>query len=269
MSDGIQEAFGLRRRPFDKDVPISELWLDDSRTDAIDRLVDAAHGRQHVLLIGESGTGKNCALRALNDRLPPTHFRVWYLAHNVLGRRDFYRQMCEILRIEAKLMPASMFSAIQRELSSLVSERVHPVVILDEAQLMPDGTLTALHLLANFEWDSQPLVTFVLVGLPELAERLKLGLHRSLLTRIAHRIELGPATAQETVHYVRKRISDAGGKADLFAADALVVLHEATGGVLRSVDIVATEALRLAARQQLKVIDRSTVRKALQNTPLV
>ena len=155
MRDGVQEAFGLKRRPFDKDVDAADLWLDGPRGEAVDRLVDAAHARQHVLLIGESGTGKNCALRSLNARLPPTHFRTSYLAHSVLGRRDFYRQMCGVLGLQTKLMPATMFEAIQTHLGTLSAERVHPVVVLDEAQLMPDSSLTALHLLANFEWDSQ------------------------------------------------------------------------------------------------------------------
>lgn len=269
MSDGVQEMFGLHRRPFDKDLDAGQLWLDPGRADAIDRLVDAASARQHALVIGESGVGKNCVLRALRERLSPVHFRPHYLAHNSLGPRDFYRQICSVLGIQCKLMPVALFEAIQRDLSALAADRVHPVLVIDEAQLMPDRTLSALHVLSNFEWDSQPVFTFVLVGLPELADRLRLSLYRSLLTRIAHRIEIVPATAEETAAYVRKRLVDAGAKSDIFAPDALVVLHEATGGVLRSIDVVADQTLRLAVRQQVRIVDRGLVRKALALTPLV
>lgn len=109
--------------------------------------------------------------------------------------------------------------------------RVHPVLVLDEAQLMPDSTLGHLHVMMNFAWDSEPLLSVVLVGLPELHDRLKLGIHRSLLTRLTTCIEVPPARAEQTVAYVRKRLADAGAKGELFAPDALTVLHELTGGV--------------------------------------
>jgi type II secretory pathway predicted ATPase ExeA len=142
------------------------------------------------------------------------------------------------------------------------------VLILDEAHLMPDSSLGTLHVLANFEWDAEPVVSLVLIGLPELAERLKLGVHRSMLTRIGHKIEIAPATPEDTVRYVSARLHDAGAKSDLFAPDALVVLHELTGGVLRSIDVLADATLRVAAHRKLKIIDRNAVRTAYPHTPL-
>jgi type II secretory pathway predicted ATPase ExeA len=268
MSDGIQEFFGLRRRPFDKDVPDEALWLDDTRRDAIDRLADAVTARQHAVVLGEPGVGKNCVVRGLRGRLSPVHFRLTYVAHVSLGKRDFYKQICMALGIECKLMPASLYAAIQKNLESLAKERVHPVLVLDEAHLMPDSSLGTLHILANFEWDAEPVVSIVLVGLPELAERLELGVHRSLLTRIGHKVEIAPATPEDTSKYVRARLDNAGAKADLFAPDALVVLHELTGGVLRSVDVLADATLRVAAHRKLRVIDRGVVRAAFPLTPL-
>lgn len=268
MSDATHDFFGLRRRPFDKDVPAEALWLDDTRKDAVDRLVDAVTARQHALVLGEPGVGKNCVLRGLRARLSPVHFRLTYVAHVSLGKRDFYKQICLALGIECKLMPATLYAAIQENLAALAKERVHPVLVLDEAHLMPDSSLGTLHVLANFEWDSEPVLSLVLVGLPELAERLKLSVHRSLLTRIGHKVDIAPATPENTAQYVRSRLSDAGAKADLFAPDALVVLHELTGGVLRSVDVLAEATLRVAAHRKAKIVDRSAVRAAFPLTPL-
>lgn len=268
MNDNTLEFFQLRRRPFDKDVPNEALWLDPDRSDAIDRLVGAVTARQHALVVGEPGVGKNCVIRALKARLSPMHYRTTYVAHVALGRRDFYKQICLSLGIECKLMPATLYAAIQQNFVNIARERIHPVLVLDEAHLIPDSSLSTLHVLANFSWDADPVVSIVLVGLPELAERLKLGIHRSLLTRIPHKIEIVPATPEQTALYVNKRVEDAGGKLDLFAPDALLVLHEFTGGVLRSVDVLAEAALRVAAHQKKKLVDRSVVRSAFQLTPL-
>lgn len=268
MSDTIQDFFSLRRRPFDKDVPDEALWINEGRQDAIDRLVEAVTNRQHAVVLGEPGVGKNCVVRGLRARLSPVHFRLTYVAHVALAKRDFYRQLCFALGIEAKMLAASMYTAIQRNIASIAAERAHPVLVLDEAHLMPDSSLATLHVLANFEWDAEPLISLVLIGLPELNERLKLGVHRSLLTRIGHRIEITPATPDDTAAYVRQRLTNAGARNEVFAADALVVLHELTGGVFRSVDILADASMRVAAHRKMKLIDRSLVRSAFPHTPL-
>ena len=268
MSDGIQEFFGLHRRPFDKDLPDEALWLDTGRAEAVDRLTDAVTARQHALVLGEPGVGKNCVLRALKARLSPVHYRLTYIAQTGLGKRDFYRQICQTLDLGCKLMPASMYAAIQQSLAALAADRVHPVLVLDEAHLLPDDTLGTLHVLANFAWDAVPILSLVLVGLPELGDRLKLGVHRSLLTRMGTRVTLAPTTPEQTAIYVKRRLDDAGAKQDLFAPDALTVLHELSGGVLRSLDVLADHSLRLAAQQRCKLVDRAIVRRAIQLTPL-
>lgn len=269
MSDILLSAFNLRRAPFGKDVPVDALWIDEDRRDAVDRLIAAVTRRESVLVKGEPGVGKNCVLRAMREALSPVHFRPVYVANVTLGRRDFYRQVSHALGIEPKGTPAALFEAIQRDVETLHREhRVHPVLVLDEAQLMPDSTLGHLHVMMNFVWDSEPLLSVVLVGLPELHDRLRLGIHRSLLTRLTTCIEVPPARPEQTAAYVRKRLTDAGAIGELFAPDALVVLHESTGGMLRSVDVLAEAALRLAAQKDARIVDRALVRKALQLTPL-
>jgi hypothetical protein len=67
---------------------------------------------------------------------------------------------------------------------------------------------------------------------------------------------------------VTKRLEDAGARQSLFAPDALVVVHELTGGVLRSIDVLADASLRVAAHRKKKLIDRGLVRDAFKLTPL-
>lgn len=269
MSDRVQEHFKLSRAPFGKDVPAELMWMDGGREEALSRLTTTTTHRQHSLVLGESGIGKTCVVRALEDGLSPVQYRLSYVAHVTLAPRDFYRQLCYALGIEPKATPASMFESIQRECVNSASEhRAHAVVVLDEAHLMPDSTLGHLHLLANFRRDSEPLLSLVLVGLPELHDRLRLGLHRSMLTRIHTKIELAPGDPETTTAYVRKRMTDAGARAELFTADGLSTLHELTGGLLRSVDVLALAVLRLAAASGARLVDREIVRKALHHTPL-
>lgn len=269
MSDRLQEVFGLHHRPFDKDLAPEGMWIDPDRQAAIERLVDTVQAHHHALVLGESGTGKTVVLRALRAKLSPVHYHLVYLSNVTLGRRDFYRQICSGLGIASKGTPAGMFEAVQQNLQSLGTEhRRHPVMFFDEAQLMQNDMLGHLHVLANFDWDSRPLLSLILVGLPELGDRLKLGIHRSLLTRIATRVELRPVSPDHTIAYVRQRLKEAGGKAELFSSDGYALLHQVTGGLLRSVDIVAEAALRLAAQQDIRIVDRALVQRAFQGTPL-
>lgn len=269
MSDRVQEAFNLMQPPFGKGVDRDLLWMDGGRQKALDWLIATVRQRQHALVLGEPGVGKTCVTHVLKEDLSPAHFRVEYLAHVTLGRRDFYRQLCSVLGTGPKGTPAAMFEAIQRECLTYSAEhRIHTVVVLDEVHLMPDATLSHLHLLANFTWDSEPLLSMVLVGLPELLDRLRLGIHRSLLTRIHTKVELAPGSPELTAAYVRKRLADAGARTELFTGDGLAMLHELTGGLLRSIDILALAALRLAAEEDKPLIDRALVRRALTHTPL-
>lgn len=269
MSDSVQEAFDLVLPPFDKELESELMWLEGGRQSGIDRLVETVVHHQHALVTGESGAGKTCVMRALRDALSPNDFRLVYLAHVTLGSRDFFRQLCYALNIEPKATPAAMFEGIQREcIAHSADQRMHSVVVFDELHLMPESTLRHLHLLTNFEWDQKPLLSMVFVGLPELHNRLKLGIHRSLLTRIHTHVELSPTSPELTCAYVRKRLADAGAKNEIFTNDGLAQLHEFCGGLLRSIDVLALAAMRLAAREDTALIDRDIVRRALAHTPL-
>ena len=249
------EVFGLSEPPFSKDIADDDLWMPSSKKLLVDELVEAVQNHEHGLLVGEPGGGKTCALRALRSRLPEAGFRLTYCHNATLGRRDFYRQLCVALGLSPKATAAAVFHTISTHVEQLGREAVHPVLLLDEAHLLRQDVLDHLHVLANYQWDQQPLLSIILVGLPELWDSLSLRKNRSLWSRIHHRIAIPPPSLGDTNEYVDYRIRGAGAKTMPFTSDALTTLHEATGGQLRDIDRVATKALRAASRRKLAKVD--------------
>lgn len=115
----------------------------------------------------------------------------------------------------------------------------------------------------NYQWDSRALLSLILVGLPELEARLARRHNRSLYSRLHTRLRIEPLTPEDTAEYLRVRLAHAGCERELFASDALAMLHEAASGALRDVDRLATAALREAARRKKKLVERNAVARVL------
>jgi general secretion pathway protein A len=205
MGPTYLSAFGLREHPFSKEIPDGDLWLPPSKQGVVDALLEALDERASVVLCGEPGVGKTCVLRALRRHIPTAGFRLTYCHNATLGRRDFYRQLCLALGLSPSATAAAVFYAVSTHVEDLAKERVHPVFLLDEAHLLHQDTLDHLHILLNYQWDSRALLSLVLVGLPELQDRLSLRRNRSLCSRIHHRLAVGPLTPDDTGEYVRLR----------------------------------------------------------------
>ena len=254
--------FGLSSAPFTKEIDDADLWLPASKTAIVDQLVEALSARQSVLLTGEPGVGKTCVLRALRRRLPEAGFRLTYCHNATLGRRDFYRHICLALGLSPKATAAAVFYEITRHVEDLGTERRHPVFLLDEAHLLHQDVLDHLHILCNYHWDSRALLSLLLVGLPELKERLSRRHQRSLYSRIQHRLHLDSTSPDDTADYLRHRLRLVGGDRDIFTEDAVAMLHEAADG-LRDLDRLAEAALRDAWRRKRKLVERDAVMRVV------
>jgi type II secretory pathway predicted ATPase ExeA len=259
MSDIAVAHFGFTQPPFSKEIPDADLWLPSSKQAIVDDLVESVEARHSVLLTGEPGVGKTCVLRAVRQRLPKERFRLTYCHNATLGRRDFYRQICQALGLSPKATAAGVFHAVSSQVQEFSAGRVHPVFLLDEAHMLHPDVLAHLHILLNYEWDSRALLSVVLVGLPELEDRLALSAHKSLLSRLHSRLRILPISPKDTGEYLRYRLARAGCDRDIFPQDCIAQLHEATGGAHRDLDRLAALALRDAARRKRKLVESDVV----------
>jgi len=252
------DYFELRHAPFSKAVTDEALWLRPASVEVVDELVEAVSERATgAVMVADSGMGKTCVMRAMRHALSDQPVRLTYCHNATLGRRDFYRHICRGLGLNPKATAAAVFNAIGDYVTELSCEQLHPVFVIDEAHLLHQDVLDHLHILVNYEWDSRPLVTLILAGLPELWDRLLLRRNRSLWTRLHTRLRLPDPEPKDTVQYVRHRLALAGVDRELFDSEALALLHEGSGGRLRDIDRLATGALKAAARGKHRVVDRA------------
>jgi general secretion pathway protein A len=265
MTPAYLAYFALDHAPFSKEVADTDLWMPPSKEALVHELCEALHDRASVILTGDPGAGKTCVLRALRQRLPQTGFRLTYCHNATLGRRDFYRQLCLALGLAPSAAAAALFFAVSSHVEDLGRESIHPVFLLDEAHLLHQDMLDHLHILLNYQWDSKALLSLVLVGLPEISDRLVLRRNRSLYSRIHTRLAITPLTPEDTVDYVRSRLKQSGCDRELFTADALAMLHEAAAGSLRDTDRLATAALRDAARRKRKLVERDSITRVVDS----
>lgn len=247
LSPGIsmyEEFFGLREKPFNKTPDPRFLYHSPKHAEALARLSHAVEEQDIVLLTGEIGAGKTTLSRALIDSLDESYHPLLIINPRLSPSQFLHTVALRLGMNEAGRRRHVILEGINARLYELYEAGRRPVIIVDEAQLIPGkATFEELRLLTNFQLDDRNLLAVVLIGQTELRERLKKKQYRALRQRIGMRYHLGPLDAEETGVYVRHRLRIAGRERALFDEQAITLLYEHSGGIPRSINIIAGNAL--------------------------
>lgn len=243
----MYEAFyGLRERPFDLTPNPKYLVMTESHREVLLNLeYGIASGKGITLLIGEAGSGKTTMIRAAIDRQPGRVHCV-NLQNPTLTRVEFNEMLATHFGLSAQAFQskAVMLTELERLLLERVARDEPTVLIMDEAQSLPMDLLEEIRLLANFETNERKLLSVIIAGQPELAHRLNDRALRQFKQRVALRCELRSLSSQETAAYVVGRIRAAGGvAAEVFTRQAVALMHERSGGIPRTISVIADNAL--------------------------
>lgn len=256
------EFFGFRERPFGKTPNPAFLFESRQHREALARLEFAVEEKDLALLVGDVGSGKTTISRALIDRIADAR-RVILLINPRLTPNQLLRSVASGLGLEPKRFRNEIVEQIHEALFSAYEAGREPVLIIDEAQLIPTkATFDEIRLLTNFQLDDQNLLSVILIGQPELEQRLSRPAYAALNQRIGIRYFLGPLSQGEVDEYIAHRIAAAGGTTNPFSPDAAEALHQLTGGIPRLINTVATTALLDAFGEDAATIDRARVASA-------
>ena len=265
------EYYGLVRSPFEMTPDPAFLVLSDSHREGLATLVYAVRSRKgFVLLTGEVGTGKTTLLHSLLAQLD-RETAAAFLFNPLLEPLDFFRVLFDEFGIEqACYSKAEYLLALNRFLIDRLARDLPTLLIMDEAQNLSAEMLEEIRLLSNLETPSSKLLQIMLVGQPELAEKLAKPELRQLRQRIVLRHSLRPFTEQELHHYIDERLRLAGytGKA-LFENGALRELYRVTGGIPRLINVVCDGALLLGYGREWATLGADAIREVARDLALV
>lgn len=255
--------FGLTARPFEPVPDPRFLFLGERQREALGNLrYGLTAPRGLTLLVGEAGTGKTTLLEAILSEVDQEHIECVLLSNPTLSRAEFYEFLADEFRLNHQSSSSKtrfLFEFRQHLLARSARGQISALV-LDEAQSLPPELLEEVRLLSNIETQTVKLLNVVLSGQPELSARLNDPALRHLKQRISLRCELRPFDLSETAAYIAGRVRIAGGDpGKIFSREAVLAIHDASGGVPRTINMLCENALVGAFAAQTKPVLRALV----------
>lgn len=265
------EHFGLREAPF-RITPHTEFFFSGANRGAtLEALLYAiTAGEGMVKVTGEVGSGKTMLCRVLMERLPES-VEMIYLAVPSLSRDEMLAAIAEDLGLETTgANTTKLIRMLQEKLIAVHASGKQVVALIDEAHAIPLATLEEVRLLSNLETGTEKLLQLVLFGQPELDQHLALPNMRQLRERITHSFTLLPLPPREIREYVNFRLRAAGYHGpDLFDAEVLRIIGDASEGLTRRINIFADKTLLAAFAAGTHTVTADHARAAVTDTQIV
>jgi general secretion pathway protein A len=267
FSQGVYlDFYGLTESPFDITPNPRFLFYSAKHREAYNHLLYGIRERKgFVQLTGEVGAGKTTLCRAMLEQLDD-RFSTALILNPVMSPNEMMKAIaCEFGLPVNGLDRLETLSVINQFLLQQVERGKESVLLIDEAQDLTDELLEQVRLLSNLETDNRKLLQIVLLGQPELRDRLNQHRLRQLRQRITVRYHLAPLNRQEVNDYIRHRLHVSGANGTpAFTRCALWRVYHYSQGIPRLVNAICDKALLAGFVGQREQIDFRTVNRAVR-----
>ncbi len=254
-----QDYFGIRENPFSIIPDPHYLYMGPRHQEALAHLLfGVGEGGGFVLLTGEVGTGKTTVCRALTEQLPE-HVDLALILNPKLGELELMAAICDEMHIaypEDTDNLKSFFDVLNRHLLDAHSRGRNPVLLIDEAQALPEESIKLLRFHTNPVTSEKNLLQIILVGQPELNAILAQPHFRQTAQRITARYHLGVLGLADCKKYIDHRLHVAGMNETVFSVGAIKIIQKSAGGTPRLINSICDRALLGAYAEGSKKVTR-------------
>jgi len=259
----LKHVYGFSREPFAQDIPLKDLYRLPGLDAFLQRFEYAVTQSLATVITGDVGSGKSTSLRAAAATLHPSQYRVLSLVATTGSLMELLRQICFALGdLPVSGSVAKALATIRRVLLDIGAKKQFPVLLLDEAHLLRLDVFTQLHTICQTDYDSRSLMPLVLSGQSALIDKLLYHTSRPFASRIVGRSHMEALQKDHMASYLAHHLLIAGGKPDLFSDDAVLAVHQSSGGLLRRAGALARGSLLACAKEKCPVVSAEHVRIA-------
>jgi len=257
-----ESYWGLSELPFEN-VPDPKFYFPTSiHEEALHRLLYGVQTRKGaVMLTGEVGCGKTLLSRELILHLSGQQYDVAVIANPSFGVEDFLTEVLYQLGIEPTKTKVQLLHLLNERLLDNYKRGKQTVMVIDEAQTIPDDQIfEELRLLLNFQLNDRFLLTMVLMGQPELNDRV--AAIKQFAQRISIRYHLGYFSSEQTVQYIEFRLKAAKCTKEIFSEEARGMIFQLSGGIPRNINTLCDLCLLIGFMDRASGVDRKIVERA-------
>ena len=265
-----ERFYQLRERPFALSPDPEYLYPSRVHREALDYLRYGLESHAgFVVITGEIGSGKTTLLQTLLRGLD-SQTTVGRIVNTMLEPRELIETIMIDFGLEAEnrskpqmLRDLAQYLVDQRLAGRLV------LLVIDEAQNLSLGALEELRMLSNLETEKSKLMQIVMVGQPNLRDKLAAPELEQLRQRITVSYHLQPLDAGETANYINHRLRRAAlGAALEFPREVTDVIHERSRGVPRIINVICDAALVFGYAEERRQIDQALITDVLAELEL-
>ena len=261
------QYYGFQKTPFNLTPDPSFLFMSDKHREALNHLLYGILNRKGFMqLTGEIGSGKTTICRHLLAQLDDRHKTALILNPCLTAA-----QLLRIVTTEFSLQPQCQDRlGLQQVLNSFLLDQARQgnnvVLIIDEAQNLTLELLEQVRLLSNLETDQQKLLQILLIGQPELREKLDHPNLKQLRQRITVRYHLKALSRRDMAHYIQRRIHVAGGNGrPSFSPRAIRKIYRYSQGIPRVANALCDMTLLAGYVSNRDYLTPRLVRRAIKN----
>jgi general secretion pathway protein A len=261
-----EKFYGFKVKPFQLVPNPAFLYLGPKHQNALTYLEYGLMERLgFILLTGEVGSGKTTLIKHLLNQVGEQLEVAVIFNTNVTSGQLLGLILNEFEIEHGAGGKARALDLLYQHLIKCYSKNRRVLLIVDEAQNLSKDALEEIRMLSNLQSDDQLLLQIMLVGQPEIRRRLKSKDMAQFNQRISVAYHLPALSSAETAEYIAFRLKKAGGGEDLFTPEAVELIHRASGGIPRTINIICDTALVYGFADDSPVIDANVIDQVLQD----
>ncbi|MGD9212533.1 MAG: AAA family ATPase [Desulfobacteraceae bacterium] len=263
-----KKFYGLTSKPFHITPDLDFLFLSHNQQKAIACMeYGVMEDTGIILLTGEIGTGKTTLIRHMLTKFENS-VRVATIYNTNVNSEQLLELIIQAFDLNSTVenKPQALRS-LQVGLEDMREKGLKPVIIIDDGQNLSLKALEEIRLLSNLQSNDRMLAQIILVGQPELKEKLDDPAAASLVQRIGITYHITLFNRDETINYISHRIQIAGGDPNIFNTDALDMVFTITKGNPRAINLLCDHALVYGFADDIKNITSDVLFQVIKDNP--